>query len=65
MGYLAQPPETVAGFVPEACPCGGGRRAETLDPECAREEAVPGSEKHLAPGPREFAMSGLDAHLPV
>ena len=44
MGYLAQPPETVAGFVPEVCPCGEGSRAETLEPECARDGAVPGSE---------------------
>ena len=35
MGYFAQPPETVAGFVPEVCPRGEGRGA--LKPERLRE----------------------------
>ena len=65
MGHLAQPPETVAGFVPGMCPCGKGSRAEAPEPERARDQAVPGSEKYFAPGPRYFAVSGPDAHLPV
>ena len=52
MGYLAQPPETVADFVPEVYPCGEDRRAEALKPECVRDEAVPGGEKYFAPDPR-------------
>ena len=52
MGYLAQPPEAVTGFVPEVSPCGEGSRAETLEPEFARDEAAPGSERYFAPGPR-------------
>ena len=35
MGYFAQPPETVAGFVSEMCPIGEGRGAEPLKPEGA------------------------------
>ena len=52
MGYYAQLPETVAGFVPEVCPRVEGRGAEALKPEGAWDEAVPGSEKYFAPGPR-------------
>ena len=65
MGYFAQPPETVGGFVPEVCPCGGGSRAEALKPECAWDEAVPVSKKYFAPGPRYFAVSGPNGHLSV
>ena len=50
MGYLAQPPATVAGFVLEVCPCGEGSRAEAWKPECARGQAVLGSDKYFAPG---------------
>ena len=52
MGYLAQPPETVAGLVPEVHLRGEGRGAEALKPEGAWGEAVPGSDKYLASGPR-------------
>ena len=52
MGYFAQPPETVAGFVPEVRLRGKGRGAKALKPEGAWGEAVPGSEKYFAPGPR-------------
>ena len=63
MGYFAQSPETVAGFAPEVCPRREGRGAEALKPEGAWDEAVPGSEKYFAPGPRYFAVSSPDAHL--
>ena len=52
MGYCVQPPETVVGFVPEVCPRGEGRGTEALNPESAWGEALPGSEKHFALGPR-------------
>ena len=52
MGYFAKPPETVAGFVPEVCLREEGRGSEALKPERAWGEAVPGSEKYFAPGPR-------------
>ena len=46
MGYVAQPPETVAGFVPEVCLRGEGRGAEALEAEgcvgrgCTREREI-------------------------
>ena len=43
MGYFAQPPKTVAGFVPKVCPRGEGRGAEALKSEGAWDEALPGS----------------------
>ena len=52
MGYLAHPPETVAGFVPEVYPREEGGGAEALKPEGAWNEAVPESEKYFAPGLR-------------
>ena len=52
MGYFAQLPETVAGFVPEVCPHEKGRGAEALKLEGTWDEAVPGSEKYFAPGSR-------------
>ena len=52
MGYLGQPPETVAGFIPEMCPRREGSGAEVLKSEGAWDEAVPGSEKYFAPVPR-------------
>ena len=51
MGYFAQPPATVAGFVPEVHPRGEGRGAEALKPEGAWDEALPGSETYFASGP--------------
>ena len=65
MCYFAQPPETVVGFVPEVCPRGEDRGAEALKLEGAWDEAVHGSEKHFAPGPRWFVVSSPDAHLSV
>ena len=52
IGYFAQPPETVAGFIPAVCLRGEGRGAEALNPEGAWGEAVSGNEKYFAPGPR-------------
>ena len=46
MGYLAQPPETVAGFVSEVCPPGEGSGTEALKPEGAWNEVVVESEKY-------------------
>ena len=51
MGYLAQPPETVASFVPEVCPCGEGSRAVSVEARvcagrgCTREREI------VRPGP--------------
>ena len=45
MGYLAQSPETAAGFIPEVCPRGEGSGTEALKPEGARDKSVSGSEK--------------------
>ena len=52
MSYLSQPPETVADFVPEVCPCGEDSKALVLQPKCARERGCTRDQDIFDPGPR-------------
>ena len=63
MSDFAKPPEAMAGLVPEVFAGRKSRRAEAVKPKGAWNEAVPGSEDDFAPGPRQFAVCGQDAHL--
>ena len=48
MGYLTQPPEIIADFVPQVCPFGKDSKAKSSKPKCAGDEAEPGSGKYFA-----------------
>ena len=65
MSDVAQSPETIAGLVPEVRPGGKSRRTEAVEPESARDEAIPRREEAFAPGPRKFPVGNPDAHLAV
>ena len=52
MCYLAQPPEAVAGLVPNVSPGRKGGKAEVLEPKSRRDEAVTRGEEDFAPRPR-------------